>query len=308
MREWLLKDEKAKVGRPRLANEQVLKKAKLLIFLSLFLCVVFSFYFAGLLTGENPLKLAYHVSLEKVFGAIENKNGFIVNYKYDSNYNYVMEFKVPSTVDRYSGSYEYTLYEMSGNKWNKVKSKTLPKGTNNFKVVVESKKNQNKTWKIKLQITDAAKIKDSYAPFGWSFVSANENKDMYSYKIFTVKGYYSPVPLEEIKEAKENKDKITVSTKKENPRCFIVSLPENQTYAVKVTYTDVDSKKIVLVNEKNVSGKKEYTIPNVNKLTNVTIRIKGDNLKELMLSNWKLKEGSSISNTYLLKPERTYQN
>lgn len=310
MKEWLLKDEKAKVGRPKLADETVLKKAKLTICLSLFLCVLFSFYFAGVITGENPLKLAYHVSLEKVFGAIENKNGFLVNYKYDDNYNYVMEFKIPQTIDRYSGSYEYTLYEMNENEWKEVESKRIDKGTSAFKVTVKSEKNQNKTWKIKLQILDAAKIEESYAPAGWTFMNAGENKDMYAYKVFTVKGYYSPVTLEEINEAKKNQDKITVTTERSNPRLLTINLPDSSFYDVKVTYTDTYSKKVVLVDDKEVSGKNEYEVPNINKITNATVKVYGDNLSSLKLSNWKEdkdKNGNSyITNTYLLKPEQTY--
>lgn len=312
MRDWLLKDEKAKVGRPKLANEEVLKKAKVSIALSLLVCFIMTFSFMSTLKGVSPFTLAYHLTLEKMFGALENKNGFIVKTTYDKDSNYVMEFSIPENVDRYSGSYKYTLYEMNGNSWIEKETKEIEKGTTNFKINIKSLKNKSKTWKIKFQIVNGSKIKESYAPFGWTFVDAEDNANMYAYKIFTVKGYYSPVSLDEIKESKKNKDKVTIITKKEDPRQFTLNLPSNNTYNVSVKYTDANAKKVLLADDKDVSGRKTYSIPNMNRITQVTFKIYSSNLDGIKLSNWKKetdKKGNSyITNTYVLKPEQTYKN
>lgn len=311
MKEWLLKDEKAKVGRPKLASDEVLKKAKITLALSFMICVVFMFSFFSNIKNENPFKFAYHLTFEKLFGALENKDGFIVKESYDKNYNYVMNVKVPASVDRYSGSYKYTLYEMNGNSWKEKEIKEFDKGTKSFKVTIDSLKNQNKTWKIKLQIINGAKITKSYAPSRWNFTNAEKNSDMYASKVFTVKGYYSPVTIEEIKEAKKSKNKVTITTEKANPRNFILDLPDG-TYDVKVKYTDMNSKNVILADDKETSGIKEYNVPNVNKSTLVTFKIYSSKLDGLMLSNWTKetdKDGKIyITNTYVLKPERAYRN
>lgn len=310
MKQWLLKDEKNKVGRPKLANDEVIKKAKITLCFSLFLCVLLSFYFAGEVTGKDPLKLAYSVSLEKVFGALENKNGFIVKESYNKNNDYVMEINIPSSVDNYSGSYKYTLYEMKNDSWEEKETKEIKEGTSSFKIVINSLKNQNKTWKIKLQIINGSKIEKSYAPYGWDFVDAEENENMYTYKVFTVKGYYSPIEQREIKEANNSDNKATLNTKKNEPRSFILNLPSDNTYDVVVKYTDVNSKSITLANDKNVTGSKVYSIPNLDRTTLVTFKVYGDNIKKLKLSNWKPETDSKgntyITNTYILKPEKAY--
>lgn len=310
MKEWLLKEEKNKVGRPKLANEDILKKARISIVLSLLLCFLLTFSFVSILKETSPIDLAYHLTFEKIFGAIENKNGFIVKYKYNNDSNYVIDFSVSSSVDSYSGNYKYTLYEMNGNNWKEKETKEFEKGTDSFKVTVDSLKNQNKTWKIKLQITNASKITESYAPSGWSFVNAKENENMYAYKIFTVKGYYSPVMLDEIKEAKKSPEKITVETKKNTPRSFILNLPKDNSYDVKVSYTDVNSKNIILSNDKGINDTKIYSVPNLNKSTLVTFKIYSSNISDLKLSNWKEEidknEKTYITNTYVLKPENAY--
>lgn len=312
MKDWLLKEEKNKVGRPKLADENVLKKAKMSIFFSILLCVFLSFYFYCNIKGEQPLKFAYHLTLEKVFGAIENKDGFIVSYKYDNDYNYVMEFNVPSSVSNYSGSYKYTLYEMDKNTWKEKETKEFDRNTKSFKINVKSLKNQNKTWKIKLQIVNASSIKKSYAPAGWSFVDSDKNSDMYTYKVFTVKGYYSPVSLNELKEAKKSKDKISVDTKKNDPRCFVINLPANETYDIKIKYTDLNNKSIILSDDKVVTGTKTYKVPNLDRTSLVTIDVYNSKISSLKLSNWKEKTDKGgntyITNTYVLKPEAAYKN
>ena len=309
LKEWLLKEEKKKVGRPKLADENVLKKARISIVLSLIFCFALTFTFISNIKGTSPFNLAYHLTLEKLFGAIENKNGFVVKTSYDDNDNYVMEFTIPQSVDKYSGSYKYTLYEMDKNSWKEKETKEIEKGEDYFKVVINSLKNQNKTWKIKLQIKNASKITKSYAPAGWTFVNAKENENMYAYNIFTVKGYYSPITLGEIKESKKMKNKITVETKKEDPRSFILNLLDDD-LDVKVSYTDVNSKKINLDADIMVDGAKTYTIPNLNRSTIVTFKVYGSNVSDLKLSNWKEEvdknENSYITNTYILKPENAY--
>ncbi len=310
MKEWLLKDEKAKVGRPKLADSDVLKKAKTTLVIGFALSFIFFFSFMSLLMGTTPTKLAYKLTAEKLFGALENKNGFLVKDYYDNN-DYVMEFNVPSSVDKYSGSYKYTLYELNGKSWKEKETKNIDKGTKSFKVKVASLKNENKTWKIKLQIVNASKIDKSYAPGSWSFVDAENNSNKYAYKVFTVKGYYSPVSIEEIKEALKSKNKISVTTKKETPRELIINFPEGL-YDVKASYTDSSSKNVILASDTNVSGSKKYVIPNGNRSSKVTIKVYGNNVEKLKLSNWKEKTDKSgktyITNTYILKPEKAYKN
>jgi len=211
----------------------------------------------------------------------------------------------------YSGSYKYTLYELDGKSWKEKDAKSIDEGTKSFKIKVPSLKNENKTWKVKLQIVNASKIDKSYAPGTWSFVDAENNIDKYTYKVFTVKGYYSPISLSEEKEAGKNKNKISVMTEKENPRELILNFPEG-VYDVKISYTDSSSKNVILANDKDVSVTKKYVIPNGNRASKVTIKVYGNNVENLKLSNWKEetdKAGKTyITNTYILKPERAYKN
>ena len=141
-------------------------------------------------------------------------------------------------------------------------------------------------------------------------MDSSKSEDKYAYKIFTVKGYYSPVTKEEIKESINNKDKISVSTNKNEPRKFILLLPTNNTYDVKVTYTDVSGKNVILKEDSDVNGNISYTIPNINRASIVTFKVKGFNTSSLKLSSWKEetdKNGDEmIKGTYVLKPERAY--
>lgn len=309
MKEWLLKDEKKKVGRPKLASDDVLKKAKISMSVSLVICFILMISFFGILKGTSPARLAYSLTFEKIFGALENKNGLLVNDYYDSDDNYVMEFKVPDVVYNYSGSYKYTLYELNNNEWKEKENKSFDNKTRNFKIKINSVKNQNKTWKIKLQIINASNIKKSYAPSSWYFNDAEKSKDMYAYKVFTVKGYYSPVTNEEIKLANKNLDKITIETKKADPRTFILNLP-NETYNVVVKYTDASSKEVLLSYDKNVTGTLKYNIPGLKRSTKVSFKVYGPDVNKQKLFNWKYiensKKGDYITNTYILKPENTY--
>ena len=159
-------------------------------------------------------------------------------------------------------------------------------------------------------LENLSKISETYEPAGWSFMDSSKSEDKYAYKIFTVKGYYSPVTKEEIKESINNKDKISVSTNKNEPRKFILLLPTNNTYDVKVTYTDVSGKNVILKEDSDVNGNISYTIPNINRASIVTFKVKGFNTSSLKLSSWKEETDKSgdkvIKGTYVLKPERAY--
>lgn len=305
MKEWLLKDEKLKVGRPRLADSKVIKKAKILICISAVIVFFLCFSFFSVLKGTTPINLAKELVASKFEGVLTNKNGFLVKEYYNNNSDYIIEVKVPDVIYNYSGSYTYTLYEQDGDKLKKKQEKTIDNKIRNFKIKIKSLKNENKTYLIRLQITNAAKITENYAPITWGFVSAEKNEDMYAYKTFTVKGYYSPVTNDEIKETKENENKITVTTNKNDPRCFVLNLPQAVS-KVKVTYTDSSKKEIVLANDNNVIGKKTYCVPNQNRLSKVTFKIYTNN-NDLKLSNWEAKN-DYITNTYILKPEAAYKN
>ncbi len=305
MKEWLLKDEKPKVGRPRLANDKVLKKAKVLLFISIIILFFLCFNFVSVLKGTTVTDLAKSIIASKFSGLLINENGFLVSEYYNDDSNYVIEVEVPDVIYNYSGNYTYTLYELNDNELTKIEENTIDNETRSFKIEIKSKKNKNQTYQIRLQITNASKITKSYAPLTWSFVSAEQNKDMYAYKTFTVKGYYSPISLSEIKEAKESENKITLKTTKADPRCFILNLPE-QVSKVKVTYTDSSKREIVLADDEDVSGKKTYCVPNQSILSNVTFKIYTQN-SDLKLSNWESKD-DYITNTYILKPEAAYKN
>lgn len=313
MGQKFLKEEKAKVGRPKLAEEDFVKKAKVLIAISFLTCVVMTFSFISIMKGLSPFTYAYNITFKKLLAMSDNPNGFMVKDHYDKDYNYVMEIKIPSAVDRYSASYRYTTYYLKNNSWIKGEVKEFEKGTKLIKVKIDSKKNENTTWKIKFQLVNGSPVKESYAPFSWKFVDAKNAKDKYAYKIFTVKGYYSPVSLNEIKEAKKESDKIMVSTTRKNPRKLNLNLPYG-TYDVMIKYTDVNGKDVVLAKDKSVTLKKVYEIPNFERSTRVTINIWNSNGKidDKILSSWKLKEDKKgkvyATNYYVLKPEKSYEN
>lgn len=314
MMEKLLKEEKAKVGRPKLADDSIIKKAKISIAFCLLLCLILLFSFISIINGQTPFKYARELTLKKLFGMNSNPNGFIEKSYYDNSNNYVMEIKIPDKVDRYSGSYRYTTYYLKANSWIKKETVNIEKGTRKIRIKINSSKNKNVTWKIKFQIVNGAEVNESYAPFSWKFVDAKNTSDKYVYKIFTVKGYYSPISLEEIKEANKNKDKIRVSTTKDNPRNLIVNLP-NGNYDLLVKYTDINGKEIILSKDKNISKKIIYNIPNLERSTKVTIRVWSldkKNLEDKILSNWKIMkdkdDNNYATNYYIVKPEKSYEN
>lgn len=315
MIERLLKEEeKAKVGRPKLADSDAVRKAKIMLFLSLLLCFILTFVLVCNIKGESPINYGYNLTIGKLTGNVNNKDGLKVKEYYNSSKDYVMDIKVPDSVDKYSGSYKYTTYYLKNNKWIKNETKEFERGKRKIKVKIASKKNENVTWKIKFQIINGSKIEKSYAPFSWKYVDAKENIDKYIYKIFTVKGYYSPVNLTEIKEFKKDKSKIGVFTTKGEPRILRLNLPEGK-YNVKVKYTDISGKEVVLANDKEVEKEMQYKIPNQERSTKVTIMVENNNnskgnLEKKMLSNWiinKGKNGNYYATThYIVKPESSY--
>lgn len=311
-KEWLLKDEKAKVGRPKLASDETLIKAKISILTSLIICFCMGFVFISKFKGVSPAEFAYSLTISKLNGSVvKSTTGFTVKESYDKNSDYVMELTPSDKVKSYQGGYKYILYKLEGSKWIKKDEQIFKKDTKEIKLKVPSEKNKNATYKINLYITNAAKINKSFAPYSWKFVDSSKQEEKYTYKVFTVKGYYSPISAAEIIEAKKNsKTKAVVTTKKGAPREFIINVPEVK-YDVEVFYTDESGKKVSACKEKEKTGTIKCKIPNLNRISNVSIKIWiASDIEKYKLSNWKLKTGKDklkyITNTYLLKPEKTY--
>lgn len=311
MKDWLLKEEiKNKVGRPRLATDKVVKKAIISIVFCVLICFVMISCFVCSIKNVSFIDYAYNLTLKKLPANLVKSNTFSVNSYYDDNNNYVMNLKPSNKVKSYSGKYRYVLYKLVGSDWKKQEEKTFEKNTKNISINVESLKNKNQTYKINLYIINAAKINDNFAPFSWTFVDSKDQNKKFASTIFTVKGYYSPISINEIKESKNKTDKITVETSKNNPRLFTIKTPQLM-YDLSITYTDENGKTILLAYDKNVNNSSSYLIPDVNKLTNVTIKILTDNVSKYKLSNWKLKKDKDgkeyITNSYNLKPYNNYK-
>lgn len=302
MKEWLLSEEKNKVGRPKLADDSIINKARISICVSLLVCAILCISFIGIVKGESPAKMLYSVSFEKILGKIENSNGFSVKNYYIKN-DYVMNITPSRKVQSYQANYKYTLYKLVKNNWIEKKSDVIKKDKKNFKIKIKSSKNKNITWKIKLQVINGSKVNKSYAPAGWQFMNSDEKTSKYAYNVFTVKGYYSPVPNSETDKISTNK--INVVTKKNNPRVFILTTPIN--VDVKTSYTD--GNKVIKLKKQTVNEETKIYIPNLARATNVTFKIYANNIKEYKNDNWSISEdGKYIKNTYLLKPESAYTN
>ena len=305
MIEWLLKDEKAKVGRPKLALDDTLKKARLLIIVSILASFVLFFCFISEAKGIPPYKYAYHLTFEKLFGSVKNYNGFNVSEYYDNNKNFVLKFKTGELTDN-NLEYKYIIYELKNNNWKKIYEKKVNKGVESFEINLKSKKNKNRTFKINMYVKGNGSVNSSFMPYGWEKTKSKNDKELISYKIVTVKGYYSPVSISEINDKKE----IHIDTPRNNPRKFILKL--NGTYKVLVKYTD-ETGKYVLLSNKKATDKANYLIPRLNKVSNVVFKIYGDKniLEKNMPDNWRLntdKKGNTyITNTYVLKPDSTYK-
>ena len=310
------KEIKNKVGRPKLADDDIIKKARISIICCLIIIVVMAFSFISIMYGTSPYKMFEKIAGQKLFGSLNNKNSFIVKEYYDDNQDYVININTKDGVNKYSGSYKYTLYELKNNSWIEKESKTYDNKTTSFNIKVESLANENKTYKIKLQILNAALIKESFAPKSWTFSDSEKNEEKAAYKVFTVKGYYSPINVKEIKEAAKSKNKITISTTKKDVRKFTLNVSSHN-YSVSVIYTDNDGRSIVLKKDDNLINETYYEVPNFNYSTYVTFKIwitdlnDVKSLKKLSLSNWKIKKDKNgkyyVYNTYFLKPEKAYK-
>ncbi len=305
MREWLLQDEKAKVGRPKLATENLINKSKKMLVIAFLSCFVLSFFFVSEINGKEPIKYAYSLTFAKLFGQIENPNGYKVKTKYSKDKNYIMDITVPATVKKLEGKLIYTTYYLKNNEWIEFEKKEIK--NDNYRIIFKSKKNKNTTWKIKLQLVDSIKYKNTYEPSTWSFYKSDKKNESYAYKIFTVKGYYSPVPILELNDIK--KKEIYISTPKSNPRKFTFNIDKYK-YDIKVTYIDSSGTKVKLVDKKDVLGNTSYEIPEMERATNVTFKIcidelSKDKLEKIVPSTWKV-EKSCLEAKYILKPKAAY--
>lgn len=310
MKQWLLEGEKAKVGRPKLANEDLVKKSMKMIITSFVICFVMLFCFYSYIKGSTPFEMLYSFSFEKLLGSIDNKDGFIVEEKYKNN-DYVMSIKPSLELKKYKATFEYTTYYLKNNEWVKYDSKKI-ENNSTFNIKFESLQNVNRTWKVKISVITDKTIDKKYNPYAWKFVDSNEDNS-YTYKVFTVKGYYSPIKKEESKSYKED-SKIIINTEKNNPRKFNIKIDESN-YSLKVTYTDDNDKKTLLINDDYYSNN-SFTIPNINKCSNVELKIyikdinDEESLDKIKPATWEIKKDSKnnyyITNTYLLKPEQAY--
>lgn len=305
MREWLLQDEKAKVGRPKLATENLINKSKKLLLIAFLSCFILSFCFISEINGKDPVKYAYSLTFSKFFGQIENPNGYRVNTKYNSEDNYIMDINVPANIKKLEGKLLYTTYYLKNNEWIEFEKKEIK--NDNFRIIFKSKRNKNTTWKVKLQLIDSLKYNDTYEPSTWSFYKSDKKNESYAYKVFTVKGYYSPVSLLEINDSK--KKDIFISTPKSNPRKFEVNIDKYK-YDIKVSYIDNTGTKVKLADKKDLNKNTDYEIPELIKATDVSFKIcikelSEEKLKKLVPKNWEI-DNSCAKITYILKPEAAY--
>lgn len=305
MREWLLQDEKSKVGRPKLATENLINKSKKLLVIAILSCFILSFCFISDINGKDPLNYAYSLTLSKFFGQIENPNGYKVTTKYSKDKNYIMDINVPTNIKKLNGKLVYTTYYLKNNEWIEHEKKEIK--NDNYRIIFKSKKNKNMTWKIKLQLIDSLNYKNTYEPSTWSFYKAKTKNESYAYKIFTVKGYYSPISLLELKSAK--KKDIFITTPKLNPRQFEVNI-EKYTYDIKISYIDNTGTKVKLAEKKDLTKKSVYEVPDLDKSTNVYFKLcinelSTKKLEKLVPDNWQVNN-SCIKTNYILKPKAAY--
>lgn len=311
LRDWLLKDDdKNKVGRPKLATQKLINKSRIMVGLALLVACILFFSFLCIIKKENPLAIVYSNTLEKVIGPINKKDSFKVKEYYNKNNDYVMSVHVPSSIRKYNASYKYTTYYLEKNKWKKDDEKVIDAYDDDFKIIFKTRMNKNITRKVKLELVGYEKEVKDYSPYNWKFI--NDEKT-YAYKIFTTKGYYSPVLNTEIKE--HSKDKVYVVTNKDNPRNLIIKMPSDLTYSYKASYTDNKGTITDLDKKDNVTAFSVISVPDIERFTNVKIKIwidgyDSDMLKDIKLSNWEIKTdsygNSYITNTYLVKPKTAY--
>lgn len=72
IKEWLSSEYKSKVGRPKLANENLIKAAKMEAVLAFILCITLTLSGAGVLTGKSPLELL-GIKSNKLLGDVNTK-------------------------------------------------------------------------------------------------------------------------------------------------------------------------------------------------------------------------------------------
>ena len=314
MIEWLLKEEeKNKVGRPVLAKSDTVKKSFYMLVFCVLIIACLSFSFFCVVTKKSPLYYVSKYSKSKLLANVNNKNGFIVKNHYKDN-NYVIKVDVSNKVKSYSGKYRYILYEYKKGTWNECDTNTYDNDKTSYKILIERKKNKNVTYKLRLEVTDGSKIDESFAPMGWEYLSDKKNNIMYTYNIFTVDGYYSPIDNSETKEAEKKENKISILTDEINPRKFIVD-NKSMNYDVLVSYTDDDGKIVKLKKIENQNDKTEFDIPVLNRVSDVTFKIwlndvASSDIKDYKLSNWQLEKSHGkryFKVTYKLKPFGSYK-
>ena len=280
MREWLLKDEKAKVGRPKLADTEIKRRAIILLLICLLACFILSFCFVCTIKQVKPVDYAIELSKSKLSGIIKNKEGFDISEKYKE-----------------------------------LDSKEYDNKTKEFDIIVKQKRNKNVTYKVKIELINASKVTKSFAPNNWKFQESSDKNLGYAYNIFTVKSYYSPISSKEYKEIKDNEEKINIITDELNPRNFVINSSKIK-YDYSITYTDQYDKKVSVKKIENVIGKSNYVVPNINKISIVTIKIwpkeiDYKDIEKYKLSNYELKKDSNGSYyykvSYNLKPEANYK-
>ncbi len=317
MIDWLLKEDekKNKVGRPKLADDKLLRRSRIMLIASILVVVSLSFVFGCYVQKVSPLTTLYKMTIGKILGPINNKNGFIIKEYYNDDQDYVMNVKITNKLRNKSASYKYTTYYLNKNyKWIKYDSKTYENDTNSFNIIFESKKNKNITWKVKLQLVNASKIERDYTPYDWSFNSSSTIENNYAYKMLTVKGYYSPVPYSEIK--KQNDEKVYVYTTKNNPRVLNIKAPSS--FVAKIKYNNaIEKEDYVETKKSNNNDETYFKIPNMNATTNVKVYVWVDgydksDLKSVKLDNWETKIDSNgnyyITNSYMVIPSKAYKN
>ena len=107
MIEWLLKDEqKAKVGRPKLADSSVLKKAGISITLCFLTCIVMGFMFVCNVKNLKPKDVLYSITIQKLEASVGTSDTFVVKQKYNSSFDYVIYITPSGKIKKYNGNYK----------------------------------------------------------------------------------------------------------------------------------------------------------------------------------------------------------
>lgn len=89
IKEWLSSEYKGKVGRPKLATENLIKAAKIEAVLAFVLCFTIALAGAGVLTQKNPLELL-GIANSKLLGDVNTKKQ-VLNKVCPTGYEYSTE-------------------------------------------------------------------------------------------------------------------------------------------------------------------------------------------------------------------------